>query len=63
MKELTLMDINDYIMDEQKVQIIAYNIPLFEGACGDIPVKYSKYPLVPQKTHVSNETLVIELDC
>lgn len=60
---LKLSDINDYIDDNQDVRIIAYNIKLFEGACGDIPIKLSKYELVPQKIVTDHETIVIELDC
>lgn len=60
---LKLSDINDYISDNQKVRIVAYNIKLFEDLCGDIPIKLSKYELVPQKIVTDHETIVIELDC
>lgn len=63
MKLLKLMDINDYFNDNQDVLIVAYNIKLYEGTFGNIPVKYSKYELVPQKIVTDHETIVIELDC
>ena len=62
-KMLKLSDINDYIVDTQLVRITAYNIKLYEGICGDIPMKFSKYELVPQKSASFDDVIVIELDC
>ena len=63
MKLLTLNDVNDYFDDTQLVQMIAYNIKLYEGTMGNIPMMYGKYELVPQKIHVEKQHIVIELDC
>lgn len=60
---LKLIDINDYISDEQIVKLVAYNITIYEGDALHIPAGYCKYPLVPQKTHVEDNKLVIEMDC
>ena len=60
---LKLSDINDYFDDKQDVRIVAYNIKLYEGEAGNIPAKYIKYELVPQKIVTDHETIVIELDC
>ena len=57
------MDLTDYIDDNQPVKLIAYNIPLYFGACGDIPVKYSKYNLEFQKIKILEHAIVIEIDC
>lgn len=63
MKLLTLSDINDYFDDNQSVQIIAYNIKLYDGTCGNIPMMYAKYELVPQKIRTIDNKIIIELDC
>lgn len=62
-KRLKLLDITDYIDDNQTVKLVAYNIPLYCGACGDIPVKYSKYPMEPQKITSSESVITIHIDC
>lgn len=63
MKLLTLNDINDYFDDNQMVLLEAYNIKLYAGTMGNIPMMYGKYELVPQKIHVQDNSIVIELDC
>jgi len=60
---LKLIDINDYINDEQRVRLVAYNITIYEGDALHIPAGYVKYPLVQQKMHTDGNILVIEMDC
>lgn len=61
-KELTIMDINDYLSDDMEVIITAYNIPLYHGKALNIPVGYCKYPIT-ERMYIKDNTLMIELDC
>lgn len=60
---LKLLDINDYINDNQPVKLVAYGITIYEGDALHIPAGYVKYPLEPQKIHTEDNVLVIEMDC
>ena len=61
-KQLTINDFNDYIDDNQQVEITAYNVPLYEGDALHIPAGYCKYPLA-KKMYTKDDVLKIDLDC
>ena len=61
-KQLTIMDFNDYLDDNQQVEITAYHIPLYSGDALHIPAGYCKYPL-NERMYTRDDVLVIDLDC
>ena len=62
LKELNLIDLVQFLDDNQQVDISAYNIPLYDGAVRTIPAIYSPYPIV-EKLYTRDDKLIIKLDC
>lgn len=64
-KQLRLIDINDYIDDNQQVKLVAYGITIYEGDALHIPAGYVKYPLDPTEKRIysENDVLIITMDC
>ena len=63
MTKLRLTDIVGYIKDTQKVELYAYEIPLFSGEFGDIPAKFTMYEIDPQSIEECGHKIIICLDC